>query len=84
MQFQQDNTLSHQQNNTTCIENWARMISDMKKIYDYSKIFSGNEYDPLELKLNIFEERCKVMGIENNQKYNVFELRISRSRFLET
>ncbi|RKF55759.1 integrase and RNaseH domain-containing protein [Erysiphe neolycopersici] len=74
MQVQQDKTLGYQQNRTTYIGNWARIISDMKKIYDDSKRFSGNEYDPLELKLNIFEERCKIMGIENNQKHNVFEV----------
>ncbi|RKF54093.1 integrase and RNaseH domain-containing protein [Golovinomyces cichoracearum] len=73
-QAHQERKLRYQGYDTTNFGNWARIISDMKKIYDDSKRFSGNEYDPLEIKLNIFEERCKIMGIENAQKHNVFEV----------
>ncbi|RKF58814.1 hypothetical protein GcM3_179039 [Golovinomyces cichoracearum] len=62
-QAHQERTLRYQGYDTSNFGNWARIISDMKKFYDDSKRFSGNEYDPLELKLNIFEERCKIMGI---------------------
>ena len=50
------------------------MISDMKKIYDDSKRYNGDEYDPLDLKLRTFYERCNIMGIHPTQKQKVFEV----------
>lgn len=50
------------------------MISDVKKIYDHSKRFTGEEYDPLDLKLKTFEERCNIMGIDDTQKHKVIQV----------